>query len=481
VKLGIRLQILLALSALLVLAFVPLDIAVSGLTRATMRAMNEKAALAVGRTVARELGHAQARLGADDLRSLTQAETATGNTIAVGFYDASGRAILRLGRTGEGDLPRAVPSGIEKVTHVSTPSGPAVEVVVPSASGSVAVLLRREDDAGRAAPLLRLVALYGAVVAFALLVVAYAALTRLIVRPLDALSAAARRVAAGARRLDAPSQGPSEIADLSTSLAEMTAKLKADEQRMRHQIDELERGALKLREAQDRLIRSERLASVGRLAAGLAHEIGNPIAALLGLEDLLLTGDLAPDEQRDFLVRIRSETERIHRVLRDLLEFARPASAPSRRTEDEPGSVSEALADVVALVRPQQALRDVELLVVASEDLPRVALGRERIMQVFLNLLLNAADATGPHGHITMRAERQDDQIVIAVEDDGPGIDPAIVPRLFEPFVSTKEVGKGTGLGLAVCRGIVESVGGSIRLDEGRERGAAFVVALPVA
>jgi signal transduction histidine kinase len=70
---------------------------------------------------------------------------------------------------------------------------------------------------------------------------------------------------------------------------------------------------------------------------------------------------------------------------------------------------------------------------------------------------------------------------VIAVEDDGPGIDPAIVPRLFEPFVSTKEVGKGTGLGLAVCRGIVESVGGSIRLDEGRERGAAFVVALPVA
>jgi two-component system, NtrC family, sensor kinase len=481
VRLGIRLQILLALSALLALAFVPLDIAVSKLTRATLRAMNDHAALSVARTVARELGHAQARLGTDDLRSLTQAETATGNTIAVGFYDPSGRAVLRLGRTGEGDLPRTVPVGTEQLTNVATPVGPAVQVVVPTTSGAVAVLLRREDDGGRATPLLRLVGLYGAVVALALLLVAYASLTRLIVRPLDALSAAARRVAAGARKLDVNVPGPSEIADLSASLAEMTAKLKADEQHMIQQIDELEHGAEKLREAQDRLIRSERLASVGRLAAGLAHEIGNPIAALMGLEDLLLTGDLSSEEQRDFLVRIRSETERIHRVLRDLLEFARPASAPTTAAKDEPGSVSDAIADVVALVRPQRAFREVELRVDASFDLPRVVLGRERIMQVLLNLLLNATDAVGPHGQITVRAERHDGDVVIVVEDDGPGIDQAILPRLFEPFVSTKEVGKGTGLGLAVCRGIVESVDGSIRLEEGRARGTAFVVSLPVA
>jgi signal transduction histidine kinase len=261
----------------------------------------------------------------------------------------------------------------------------------------------------------------------------------------------------------------------------MTAKLRADEQRMRDQIDELERRAQKIREAQDRLVRSERLASVGRLSAGLAHEIGNPIAALLGLEDLLLEGGLSPGEQHDFLTRIRKETERIHLILRNLLDFARPARAPRFGVPEEPGSVADAVNDVLALVQPQKSFRDVALSVETEQNLPAVSLGHERIMQVLLNLLLNAADATGPRGEVTLTSEKHGTGVRIVVSDNGPGIDESVRSELFEPFVTTKEVGKGTGLGLAVCRGLVESAHGSIQLDDTYRSGARFVIDLPAA
>jgi two-component system NtrC family sensor kinase len=110
-----------------------------------------------------------------------------------------------------------------------------------------------------------------------------------------------------------------------------------------------------------------------------------------------------------------------------------------------------------------------------------VMLGNEQIVQVLLNLLLNAADAAGPNGRVTLRVQRKGASAQVVVEDNGPGIDEGIRGRLFEPFATTKEVGKGTGLGLAVCRGLVESARGTIQLDETFREGARFVVELPVA
>jgi signal transduction histidine kinase len=217
---------------------------------------------------------------------------------------------------------------------------------------------------------------------------------------------------------------------------------------------------------------------VGRLAAGLAHEIGNPIAALMGLEDLLLAGGLAPDEERDFLERMRRETERIHRILRDLLAFARPTSGPVEEVP-QPGDVEAAVHDTAALVMPHPALRDVDLSLDVHRDLPQVKLGREQLVQVLLNLVLNAADATGAGGHIRVEAAPSAPGVRLAVSDDGPGVAKEVRERLFEPFVTTKEVGKGTGLGLAVCRGLVEAVGGTIELDASVARGACFVLELP--
>ncbi len=326
---------------------------------------------------------------------------------------------------------------------------------------------------------MRLFALYTGIVALALLVFAYISMTRLVVQPIDRLSRAARRVAEGARQLDAPRQGARELIELGTSLEQMTAKLVSEEAALRAKVAEVERYAADLARAQERLVRSERLASVGRLAAGLAHEIGNPIAAILGFEELLLLGGLDPADERDFLERMKRETERIHRILRDLLDFARPAVPRGEGEPEAAGDVREAVDDVLALVKPQKAFRDVEVRAEVAPDLPPVTLSHQRIVQVLLNVVLNAA-AAAPRGRVTLRAARGPaGEVRIEIEDNGPGIAPEVRDRLFEPFVTTKPVGEGTGLGLAVCRGLVDAVGGTISVAAGGGGGARFVIELP--
>src|SRR5262249_6732737 len=161
----------------------------------------------------------------------------------------------------------------------------------------------------------------------------------------------------------------------------------------------------------------------------------------LGFEELLLQGGLDPEEQRDFVERMKRETERIHHILRDLLDFARPAV---QRREGEPeaaGDVRAAVDDVLALVTPQKAFRDVELRADVAKDVPRVTLSHQRIVQVMLNLLLNAADAA-PRGRVTVRAApAAEGRVRIEVEDDGAGVAPEVRDKLFEPFVTTKPVG----------------------------------------
>jgi two-component system, NtrC family, sensor kinase len=181
---------------------------------------------------------------------------------------------------------------------------------------------------------------------------------------------------------------------------------------------------------------------------------------------------------------MKRETERIHRVLRDMLDFARPSSrAPGASSEPEPaGAVSDAVSDVLALLAPQKSFRGVDLRADVAADLPRVALSRPRLVQVLLNLLLNAASAVPPQGgRVELRAQRRgDDRVRVEVEDNGPGIAPEIQGRLFEPFATTKDVGEGTGLGLAVCRGLVEAAGGTLLAEGGSGGGAKFVMELPV-
>lgn len=474
---GLRLRLLLLLGVLLLVAFVPLFFAVATYTRFTLQNLRESHSRALGRAVAGHVAEAGRSRSNQELMLLLRAEIGAGGLEALGVFGADGRALARVGEpTAVDQLPETV-APREATWDVTTAHGRALAVAVPSQTGTVVAVVRTDDDAARTTPLLRLVALYTALVALGLLTATYFALTRLIVRPLDALAHAAESVAGGARRLVVPRTPVRELGHLGDSLRTMTENLLAREDSLKTKVDEVERATKKLAETQEHLVRSERLASVGRLAAGLAHEIGNPIAALMGLEDLLLQGGLAPEEQRDFLQRMKRETERIHRILRDLLAFARPSAQPAEA--GQPGDVEAAVHDTVALVMPHPTLRDVDLALDVHSGLELVALGREPLVQVVLNLVLNAADAVGPGGHVKVTAEPSPSGVRLAVEDDGPGVAPAVRDKLFEPFVTTKEVGKGTGLGLAVCRGLVEAVGGTITLDTSVARGARFVIELP--
>lgn len=476
VRLGIRAQLLLSMGTLLLFALAPLFLVVERLTQANLLQIWELDARALGRSVASHVAEARGFRAPEDLTALARAEI--GSVAGVALYDRAGKLEQGVGRVLE--LPARVEFGTEQVWRVGLKEGAGLVVVVPSAQGSVAALLLVDAQALRATPVVGLVALYIGLLGLTMLLLSYGILTRFVIGPLQRLSRAAGRVAEGARELNAPAAGARELVELGSSLATMTSRLRSDEEELRRTIAEVRAGKEQLERAQDTVVRSARLASVGRLSAGLAHEIGNPLTAISSFQELLLESQNLDEEERDFLVRMKRETERVQRVLRDLLDFSRPANSELRSNEPEGrGDVAAAIRYVVQLVTPQRNFREVELLTELDAELAQVPLASERIEQVLLNLVLNAGDAAPkPGGTVIVRAKCVPTGVRVEVEDNGGGVDPSVHARLFEPFVTTKEVGKGTGLGLAVCRGIVEAAGGSIHQESGL-KGARFVVELP--
>jgi two-component system, NtrC family, sensor kinase len=469
----------------MLLAFVPLFFAVASLTRATVLEAREHAARARGRAIAVRIANANAQGGSTAIEPALERIVQSGDIDAACVFAADGSRVACAGSPLASDLIEPPPRPrVESAAVVREGNGRSLETVAPSAGLTVVTRVRLEDVSDHGRPLVRLVALYMVTFGLALLVFAYFVLTRLIVRPVDQLVQAADRVANGARTLRVPRSGARELIDLGASVQAMAERLISEEAALILKVEELMQTTTRLTETQAQLVRSERMASVGRLAAGVAHEIGNPIAALMGMQDLLLLDDhLAPEIHRDFLVRMRRETERIHTVLRDLLDFARPEENLSAEP-DAPSAadVRAVVDDVVALVRPQKPFRALRIETDVEASL-QVALPAHRLTQVLLNIVLNAGAAIASiqrvTGRVGIRAYSVDRLVHIEVEDDGPGIAPGVRDRLFEPFVTTKDVGEGTGLGLAVCRGLVESVGGRVGVDASYRGGARFYVVLP--
>lgn len=334
----------------------------------------------------------------------------------------------------------------------------------------------RANDAARRSLFLFYLGLTAATV----LLLTYVLLTYFIVRPIDRLRLASERLALGRLHTEVPVQGAAEVARLAATFNEMATQLRADRAALERRLRELEKTTAELTSTQEQLIRSARLAAVGRLSAGVAHEIGNPLAAIRGLLDLMQMGDLSEDEEREFIARIQRETERIHHTIRDLLDFSRSGPTQETRVESSADLV-EVVADTVRLIDRQTRFRDIDLVVRLDEGLPRVRGDRERLRQLLLNLLFNAADAIGGAGRIDVRATNGGGVVTLIVEDDGPGIAHEILHHVFDPFVTTKPPGQGTGLGLAVCHTIVERLGGSIEGKNRIEGGATFSVTLPAA
>lgn len=477
---GLRLQIVLALAGIILVAYVPLFFAIAQVTRATSLAYREEAARGLGRAIAAHAADVRRKDPAALERTMAL-HVGEGGALAAVVFDRDGAVQASAGPAPEVAVmkPPKSPYG-EAVLRASTARGSrALDVVVPAGDAAVVVRVRTEEDAARGSALVRGIALYMTVFALLLLVIAYIALTRTIVRPIEKLARAADRVASGARGLDLPEAGAREVAELGSSVRSMAQKLLADEEALRKKVEELTATTRRLGETREQLEGSERMASVGKLAAGVAHEIGNPIAAIMGMHDLLEDAELPSDTRADFLRRMRKETERIHVVVRDLLDYARPERGPASMRAAS-ASVRETADDALALVRPQKEWKGVEASVDVADDL-HVALSPQRLTQVLLNLLLNAGAALGGTGKVAVRAKADGPKVRIEVEDTGPGVPADVAPRIFDPFVTTKEVGQGTGLGLAVCRGIVEGAGGRIWLDTSYVEGARFVVELPSA
>ncbi len=230
------------------------------------------------------------------------------------------------------------------------------------------------------------------------------------------------------------------------------------------------------KEMQTKLAQTERLAAVGELAAGVAHEVNNPINTIINCAQLIQDGDDAPSN----CPIIAEEGQRIAEIVQDLLQFAR-----DDRDRPQPTSIAEVVERTLRLVGENWKRHGITLQVAVPEDLPLVQARPQQIQQVLLNLLINAKDALVQGGREDRRVELAAlplrNGVEFAVRDNGPGIPEQLGVRIFEPFVTTKRARGGTGLGLSISKSIVEGYGGSITVESEPGRGAVFRVWLPQA
>ena len=336
-----------------------------------------------------------------------------------------------------------------------------------------------------------------------------------VLRPLDRIVEGAEAIAEGdyGRRL--PPGDSREVNRLSDSLNRMAGRLIEHQWELQQNIESLEETNRELTEARDELIRAEKMASLGQMAAGVAHEIGNPLAAIVGNLDLL---GRRTDERSEQLVEAASEqAKRIDRIVRGLLDYARAREARVR-----PIDVNAVVQEAVELVTTQRRFDGVEFSVSVAEGISAVKADPFQLEQVLVNLMLNAVDAMETTEEREIRittaeaeeaepprvpARRKDDPpgidyshrrrfnrpervprvqpfdwgqrlVEIRIADTGPGIPEALLERIFEPFMTTKEPGKGTGLGLAVAARLIDGMDGTIRAGN-TDSGAVFTIQLP--
>ena len=231
------------------------------------------------------------------------------------------------------------------------------------------------------------------------------------------------------------------------------------------------------RRLQDQLIQSEKMSAIGQLIAGVAHDLNNPLASVIGFADFLLEGRDVPSNLVEPIRVIQQEAERAANIVRNLLSFARKQDHARRATDLE-----LLLESTVTLLRTQMVSRRVEVLLDVEAGLPAIDADTGQLQQVFVNLINNASHAiesAGRPGRVVIRARPWRDGVAVEVSDDGPGMSPEVAALVFEPFYTTKPEGQGTGLGLSICQGIVKEHGGRILLSTAPDRGALFTVELP--
>ncbi|MEE8553477.1 MAG: ATP-binding protein [Desulfobacterales bacterium] len=288
--------------------------------------------------------------------------------------------------------------------------------------------------------------------------------SRLITRPLDRLANATKEIAKGKFDIKIESSSRDEINDLSLSFNQMATELNSREKA--------------LKGAQAALVQSEKMAAFGQLGAGIAHEIKNPLAGILGLTQLSLRKAEQDDPIYKNLSIIEKETNRCTAIIQNLLKFAR-----QEKVAFEPVNINQVAQDAAAIVEHQLELHKVKLKKNFASSLPMISGNANQIQQVLLNLMINAQQAMeGRPGEVTVTTLSLDSSHVqVQISDNGSGIPEDVQAKIFEPFFTTKEVGKGTGLGLSVSYGIIKEHKGEIKVESSPEKGTTFKIEFPLA
>ncbi len=248
-------------------------------------------------------------------------------------------------------------------------------------------------------------------------------------------------------------------------------------------INRLRANDLKMSELNAQLAQSDKLASLGKMATGLAHEINNPLAVVLQktgwMEDLLLEEEFQESENfqeyKTSIYKIEEQVERARKVIHNMLGFARKMEP---RADDV--DINETLNQTIALMENYAKINNIEIRTALSPDLPIIASDRAQLQQVFLNLISNAIDAIEKDGLIQIESTPDDSLINVTITDNGHGMTESQQKKVFDPFFTTKETGKGTGLGLWICYDIIDKMGGSVSLSSEVKKGTTFTVSIPI-
>ncbi len=285
---------------------------------------------------------------------------------------------------------------------------------------------------------------------------------RTISRPLQRITLAAVEVTKGAYGTEVDlRKSNDEIGLLADSFNDMSRKMAAD-------IGEMQR-------LNEQLIHTEKLAAMGTLAAGVAHEVNNPLAAISSLVQMMRAAEGHSDETRERLNLISKQIQRIGQVTKDMTDFARSRPAAKGKVD-----INDVIDTALRLASFDKAFSSLEIKRTTGANLSLVHADEDQLQQVFLNLFLNARDAMPDGGTLCVTASEKLNKICVAVADNGAGITEQIAGQVFDPFFTTKATGKGTGLGLAVCYGIVTAHGGQIEVKDNLPTGSIFTVTLPV-
>jgi hypothetical protein len=347
-------------------------------------------------------------------------------------------------------------------------------------------------------------------------------LSRVLVNPIKDLVRLTKRISDGDFSQSIEVTSKNEIGQLMESFNRMIERLKENQESLGNYLESLESTNKQLKEAQEELIRTEKLASIGRFAAGVAHEVGNPLGAILGYTSILKKEGIDREESKDYMSRIEGEIDRINKIVRGLLDYARPSKSEIREVE-----INKIIESTLALLSYQTNFKSIQTLLDLQSDLPLIKGDEPQLTQVFINMILNAIDAMPTGGTLQIQTQthvieylhadrpqhiyaprrrsdpmesdysylrkhhpffagltrfsRGDRLVKVGITDTGSGIKKEDLENIFDPFFTTKAPDKGTGLGLSISLRIVESLGGEIRVESEVGKGTTFELYFPAA